>query len=75
MHHRNIFCVYSLVNLQAHGTIKGLAAGVTEVGLIESLGTFSQLGGNPPDAMNSDSWQDVTKCRQVWLLLCLLFHH
>ena len=55
----------SLVNLQAHCTIKGFAAGVTEVGLVESLGTLSQFGGNPSYAMHSNSWQDVTKCRQA----------
>ena len=57
--------MYSLVNLQAHCTIKGFAAGVAEVGLVESLGTLSQFGGNPSYAMHSNSWQDVTKCRQV----------
>ena len=59
--------MYSLVNLQAHCTIKGFAAGVTEVGLVESLGTLSQFGGNPSYAMHSNCWQDVTKCRQVGL--------
>ena len=65
VHHGDIFWVNSLVNLQAHCTIKGFAAGVTEVGLVKSLGTLSQFGGNPSYAMHSNSWQHMTKCRQV----------